>query len=87
MRQFALPILESYGVDVVLCGHSHSYERSYFLDGHYGLSGDLLERQPGRSRRRRPGRRRRLSQGEPSVPTRTRGAVYVVNGSGSEVRA
>ncbi len=28
MRQNALPILESYGVDVVLCGHSHTYERS-----------------------------------------------------------
>src|SRR5688572_25498648 len=39
MRQNALPILENYGVDLVLSGHSHSYERSYFIDGHYGLSG------------------------------------------------
>ena len=39
MRQFALPILESAGVDLVLCGHSHSYERSYLIDGHYGLLG------------------------------------------------
>jgi hypothetical protein len=38
MRQYALPILESYGVDLVLCGHSHSYERSMFIDGHYGSS-------------------------------------------------
>lgn len=38
MRTQILPILESYGVDLVLGGHSHNYERSYLLDGHYGLS-------------------------------------------------
>lgn len=41
MRENALPILESYGVDLVIGGHSHSYERSYLLDGHYGDSGTL----------------------------------------------
>lgn len=39
MRQNALPILEAYGVDLVLTGHSHSYERSFLIDGHYGASG------------------------------------------------
>ena len=39
MRQNALPILEDAGVDLVLTGHSHSYERSYLIDGHYGSSG------------------------------------------------
>lgn len=38
IREHALPILEDYGVDMVLGGHSHNYERSIFLDGHYGLS-------------------------------------------------
>jgi 3',5'-cyclic AMP phosphodiesterase CpdA len=38
MRENFLPLLESYGVDLVLSGHSHSYERSYFLNGHYGNS-------------------------------------------------
>ncbi len=38
MRENALPILEDYGVDLVLSGHSHSYERSKFIDSHYGLS-------------------------------------------------
>ncbi|MDH3626960.1 MAG: thrombospondin type 3 repeat-containing protein [Acidobacteriota bacterium] len=38
MRTNALPILEDYGVDLVLSGHSHSYERSYLIDGHYGDS-------------------------------------------------
>ncbi len=41
MRQNIVPILESYGVDLVLCGHSHCYERSYLLNGHYGTSGTL----------------------------------------------
>ena len=38
MRENALPILEAGGVDLVLTGHSHSYERSYLIDGHYGTS-------------------------------------------------
>ena len=41
MRQNALPLLEAWGVDLVLSGHSHTYERSYLLDGHYGASGTL----------------------------------------------
>jgi len=41
MRQNALPLLENGGVDLVLTGHSHSYERSFLLDGHYGASGTL----------------------------------------------
>ena len=38
MRERFLPVLEDYGVDLVLTGHSHSYERSKFIDGHYGVS-------------------------------------------------
>jgi len=41
MRQNFLPLLESGGVDLVFCGHSHSYERSFLLDGHYGPGGTL----------------------------------------------
>jgi hypothetical protein len=41
MRENALPILEAGGVDLVLCGHSHGYERSMLLDGHYGYSNTL----------------------------------------------
>jgi hypothetical protein len=37
-RSNILPILESYGVDLVLTGHSNSYERSYFINGFYGPS-------------------------------------------------
>ncbi len=38
MRQNFVPVLEKYGVDLVLNGHSHSYERSKFINGHYGDS-------------------------------------------------
>jgi len=41
MRKNAVPILESYGADLILSGHSHSYERSYQLHGHYGSSDSL----------------------------------------------
>ena len=41
MRERALPILEAHGVDLVLTGHSHSYERSFLMGGHYGASGTL----------------------------------------------
>ena len=56
MRTNLLPILEAGGVDLVLSGHSHSYERSYLLDGHYGT---LRHPHPGdeERRRRRPSRR------------------------------
>ena len=36
MREKVVPILEQYGVDLVLCGHSHVYERSYLINKHYG---------------------------------------------------
>jgi predicted phosphodiesterase len=38
MRKNFLPTLEKYGVDLVLAGHSHVYERSMFIHGHYGKS-------------------------------------------------
>jgi hypothetical protein len=37
MRNNIIPLLEQYGVDLVLGGHSHIYERSKFIKGHYGL--------------------------------------------------
>jgi hypothetical protein len=37
IRQDFIRILERNGVDLVLCGHSHDYERSRLMKGHYGL--------------------------------------------------
>ncbi|MFD2246516.1 Ig-like domain-containing protein [Pontibacter ruber] len=36
IRQNLAPILDRYGVDLVVSGHSHNYERSYLLNGYYG---------------------------------------------------
>ena len=43
MRENILPILEKGGTDLVFYGHSHAYERSYLIDGHYGNSSHLLD--------------------------------------------
>lgn len=40
MRKRFVPVLEHFGVDVQLTGHSHSYERSYLIDGNYGDSSE-----------------------------------------------
>src|SRR4051794_38246004 len=37
IRTRIVPILERHRVDLVLCGHSHIYERSFLINGHYGL--------------------------------------------------
>lgn len=37
MRTNIVPLLEQWGVDVVLGGHSHIYERSMFIKDHFGL--------------------------------------------------
>jgi hypothetical protein len=85
MRTYVLPVLDSYGVDLVLCGHSHNYERSYLLDGHYGLASTFS-----------PSHQVDAGDGDPVGdgayvkaslgPVPNGGAVYVVSGSGSEVR-
>jgi hypothetical protein len=78
MRENALPILEAAGVDLVLAGHSHIYERSFLLDGAYqtpsttsgivdGGSGKVLDDGP---------------YTKPAGNTSHNGAVYVVAGHG-----
>jgi len=50
MRENFLPLLEANGVDLVLTGHSHVYERSYLLRCHYGKSNTFTPQmivQPG----------------------------------------
>ena len=43
VRKRLLPALEGAGVDLVLAGHSHVYERSHLLACHYGPSSELAE--------------------------------------------
>ena len=76
MRANVVPILESHGVDLVLAGHSHSYERSYLIDGHYGSSSTLqtsMIKDDGDGRADGDG-----AYGKPALPHA--GAVYTVCG-------
>lgn len=80
MRQNVLPILESYGVDLVLTGHSHSYERSFLLDGHYGTSDTLTSamiKDAGSGHVDGTGAYKKPTVG----PAPNEGVVYVVAGS------
>lgn len=82
MRENALPILEAAGVDLVLTGHSHSYERSFLLDGHYGTASSLLpsmKKDPGGGRENETGAYRKPAGGASHA-----GAVYVVAGSAGQ---
>lgn len=37
IRKNFIQILERYGVDIIVCGHSHVYERSRLMHGNYGM--------------------------------------------------
>ncbi len=79
LRQNINPILEANGVDLVLNGHSHVYERSYLLDGHYGLSStftDSMKVDGGDGREEGTGAYRKNAQG--------RGVVYTIAGSSGQ---
>ncbi len=75
IRQNFLPVLEDYGVDLVLSGHSHAYERSYLLAGHYEDSSGFKESY-------------RLSDQSPylkNLAGNKNGTVYVVAGSSGKL--
>ena len=80
MRENFLPILEAGGVDLVLGGHSHSYERSYLIDSHYGLSttfNDSYKKDGGSGREPTPYQK-------PAGLAPHQGAVYTVAGSSGQ---
>jgi hypothetical protein len=83
MRQTFLPILEEAGVDLVLAGHSHAYERSYLIDGHYGTSStftNAMKKDGGSGRPDASGAYAKPTLG----PGTHEGAVYAVAGSSGQ---
>src|SRR5678815_3089710 len=83
MRENFLPILESYGVDLVLNGHSHAYERSHLIDGHYGASFTLAPEMKINSGGGRP--QENGAYVKPLGLQSHQGAVYTVTGSAGKV--
>jgi len=84
MRQNALPILEAGGADLILTGHSHSYERSFLIDGHYGSSNTFnasMKKNGGDGREGGNGAYTKPSTG----PAPNEGAVYAVAGSSGQI--
>lgn len=84
MREHFVPVLEQYGVDLVLCGHSHVYERSYLMKGLYGdlntFTPSMILQSTGGSTAT-GGEYVKYTNG----PSANKGTVYVVNGnSGSK---
>jgi hypothetical protein len=81
LRENLTPIFERYGVDLVLNGHSHSYERTYRIKDLRGLAAtfdrnvNVTANTTGRY------------DGSPnSCPILTKqGTIYVVNGSGGQL--
>jgi hypothetical protein len=83
MREVFVPLLEDYGVDLVLTGHSHSLERSRLIDGHYGFSASLLPENvldEGMGNPATGSGYEKASQG----PAPHEGAIYAVIGSSSK---
>ena len=79
VRVNIVPILEDAGADLVFAGHSHSYERSFLLHDHLGVSETLTSQEIVD-----------CGSGDPSSggyqkttvgPAAGRGSVYIVNGS------
>jgi len=87
MRNNALPILEAWGVDLVMTGHSHTYERSYLIDGHYGTSSTWN----GSTHAVDSGNGRPAGDGAYEKPglvaAQNEGAVYAVAGSSGKLSA
>ncbi len=88
MRENFLPMLENNGVDLVLSGHSHSYERSYFINGHYGNSDSFNPTTNtvgangyGNGKIGQDGSYKKFNNGS----TANDGAVYITTGSAGKV--
>ena len=91
MREHVVPMLEAAGVDLVLAGHSHSYERSYLIAGAYGYGTGPDYATPGFSKLIADGHVLEQGDGRPagSGPYRKPagrvpfgGTLYVVSGHG-----
>ena len=80
MRERFVPVLEYHGADLNLSGHSHSYERSALIDGHYDLSAFYRPSIHGKD----TSRGRQADGGYTKDTGANQGSIYSVVGSSSK---
>lgn len=83
MRRQVLPLLEKYGADLVLAGHSHVYERSYLMACHYGDSAEFNRKNIVSAGVE--GRHAQFIKRKSERATPHSGTVYVVAGASAKV--
>jgi 3',5'-cyclic AMP phosphodiesterase CpdA len=85
IRENFTRILERYGVDLVLCGHSHDYERSRLMKGYYGQDADFDSVKYNISNS--SGKNDGSPNSEPYIKDsrQNEGTVYVVSGSAGKL--
>lgn len=83
IRENFISVLEDAGVDLVLCGHSHGYERSKLMQGYYSKNADFSPKyQLGTSSGKYDG----SVNSSPYIKGNdNKGTVYVVSGSAGVV--
>jgi hypothetical protein len=77
IRQNLLRIIERYNVDLVLSGHSHVYERTHPLRGHYGEANSFDSKKHVVEQKDSPNNYHIGKKGQ--------GVIYIVSGSGGQV--
>ena len=85
MRENFVPLLEKYGVDVIFSGHSHSYERSYMLNGHYDNSDTFDQLKHTVSNGAGNGREDGDGSYEKTAEQDGKGMVYLTAGSSGKI--
>jgi hypothetical protein len=84
MREVVAPLLEDHGLDLMLSGHSHAYERSYLLDGFYVVSTNINEQVHFKSKKDGRADGTGIYVKPTRGPAPHEGAVYVVAGSSGQ---
>ncbi|HEY4287612.1 MAG TPA: metallophosphoesterase family protein [Puia sp.] len=85
IRENFIQILERYGVDLIICGHSHDYERSKLLKGHYGMEATFT---PSLNISNSSGRYDTSANSCPYLKDSTTGyagTMYIVSGSAGQL--
>ncbi len=86
IREKTIKMLDNYKVDLILCGHSHDYERTRLIKGHYGLEADFNSSTHNKSTS--SGKYDGIGDSCPYIKNSTlpnKGIVYVVAGSAGKL--